>query len=176
MIKIVFVLVLVILLVLIYAYSKPSAFQVQRSVQIGAAPDKVFAFINDFRQWDAWTPYNKDPAMTKTYRGADSGPGAGYDWSGTNAVGQGSIDIMQTTPPNLLVLDLQMLKPFPARNRVEFRLQAQGAGTDVTWYMEGRQAFMMKVMGLFMDMDKLVGQDFEVGLSRLKALAERAAG
>lgn len=158
---------------LLYANSKPDDFEVQRSTAIKATPERIFACINDFRQWDGWTPYDKDPAMKKNYRGAASGPGAGYDWAGNGQVGQGSIDIVQTTPPTLLVLDLHMIKPFEARNRVEFRLEAQAETTKVTWYMQGKSNLVAKVMGLFVNMDHMVGKDFETGLQRLKVLAEK---
>jgi uncharacterized protein YndB with AHSA1/START domain len=157
----------------LYANSKPDDFQVQRSTAIKATPERIFAYINDFRQWGGWTPYDKDPAMKKNYRGAASGPGAGYDWEGNGQVGQGSIDILQTTPPTLVVLDLHMIKPFAARNRVEFRLQSHADTTEVTWYMQGKSNLIAKAMGLFFNMDQMVGKDFDTGLQRLKVLAEK---
>lgn len=175
MIKILLLVALVLLVVLIYASTRPNSFQVVRTVSIKAAPDVIFPFINDFHRWDTWTPYDKDPAMKKTYRGAASGPGAGYGWEGNKAAGQGEIDITHAEAPHRVVLSLHMIKPFEARNHVEFRLVPKGEHTEVTWDMTGPQAFPMKVMGLFMNMDLMVGKDFEVGLNRLREAAEKSA-
>ena len=168
-----FLIVLLIAAVLVYAATRPDNFRVLRSVSIQAAPEKIFPFINDFRQWDAWTPYNKDPAMKKTYGGAASGVGATYAWEGNGQVGQGNIDICASTPPSMVALNLNMVKPFAAKNQVEFTLQPKGDLTEVTWAMDGQHIFIGKVMGLFMSMDNMVGKDFELGLAKLKTLAEK---
>jgi len=159
--------------ILVFAATRPDAFHVERSTDIKAAPEKIFALINDFHQWDAWTPYNKDPAMKKTFSGNASGVGAVSAWEGNSDVGQGSIAITETSPPAKIVLDLHMIKPFEARNVVVFTLNAAGGSTTVTWGMDGKQNFLVKIMGLFFSMDNMVGKDFEVGLARLKSVAEK---
>jgi uncharacterized protein YndB with AHSA1/START domain len=159
--------------VLIFAATKPDTFHVERSIVIRAAPEKIFAFINDFHLWAVWSPYDKDPAMKKTFSGSASGKGAGYAWHGNKEVGRGEIAITDATPPHKVVLDLHMIAPFEARNGVVFSLNASGDSTTVVWGMDGKQNLMVKVMGLFVSMDKMVGKDFEVGLARLKAVAEK---
>jgi hypothetical protein len=159
--------------VLIYAAAKPGTFHVERSIGIKASQEKIFPLINDFRQWDAWTPYNKDPAMKKTLSNNASGQGAVYAWEGNREVGVGSIEITESAPPARIDLHLHMIKPFEAHNHVEFTLQPQGDSTTVKWGIDGTQAYFVKVMGLFMNMDQMVGKDFEVGLARLKSVAER---
>ncbi len=158
---------------IIYAATKPDTFHVERSVSIKASPEKMFPFINDFHQWDEWTPYNKDPAMKKTFSGSASGTGAAYAWEGNKEVGKGNITITGTTPPNKIELDLHIIEPFEGRNAVVFTLNAAGDATHVTWGMDGKQNFIVKIMGLFFNMDKMVGKDFEVGLARLKSVAEK---
>ncbi len=173
MLKIVLIAVVVILaVILIYASIKPDTFHVERSISIKAAPEKIFAFINDFHWWDEWTPYNKDPAMKKTYSGSASGKGALYAWQGNSEVGQGDIAITETSPPNKVVLDLHMIKPFEARNEVVFTLNATGDSTRVTWGMDGKNNLISKVMGLFFSMDNMIGRDFETGLAKMKTVAE----
>ncbi len=167
------IIVLLIVAILAYAATRPDDFRVERSVSIKAPAEKIFPFINDFHQWDAWTPYNKDPAMKKTYGGAASGVGASYAWEGNGQVGQGNIDISAATPPSKVALNLNMVKPFAAKNKVEFTLQAKGDMTEVTWAMDGKHIFIGKVIGIFMSMDNMVGKDFEVGLEKLKALAQK---
>jgi hypothetical protein len=165
--------VVVIAAILIYASTKPDNFHVERSISIKAAPENIFPFINDFHQWTAWTPYDKDPAMKKTYSGNASGKGAHYAWEGNKAVGKGEITITDTAPPNTLVLDLHMIKPFEARNVATFKINASGDATTVTWSIDDKHTLMLKTVSLFMDLDKTIGKDFEVGLARLKAIAEK---
>jgi uncharacterized protein YndB with AHSA1/START domain len=160
--------------VLAYAATKPDVFHVQRSASIKAPADKIFPLINDFRSWASWSPYeHKDPAMKKTYSGAATGRGAIYEWDGDKNVGSGRIEIADTSPPNRVAIKLDMIKPFEASNRVEFTLQPRGDATNVTWAMNGHTPYLAKIMHLFLDVDRMVGQDFETGLANLKALAEK---
>ena len=164
--------IVLVAVILIYAATKPDTFHVERSIKIKASPEKIFALISDFHHWDEWTPYNKDPAMKKTYSGSSSGKGAMFAWEGNKEVGKGEISITSTMPPNKVELDLHMIKPFEGRNVVVFSLNAAEDSTSITWGMDGKQAFFVKVMGLFMNMDNMVGKDFAVGLAKLKAIAE----
>lgn len=173
LIKILIGVAILIAVVLIFAATRPNTFSVERSASIKAAPEKIFPLINDFHQWDAWTPYNKDREMKKTYSGAASGVGAISAWDGNREVGQGSIQITESVPPTKIVMDLQMFKPFNCRNRVEFTLTPTVDSTTVRWAMTGTSNFVSKLMGLFINMDKMVGNDFETGLAGLKRLAEK---
>ncbi|ADE12556.1 SRPBCC family protein [Sideroxydans lithotrophicus] len=160
-------------IVLIYAAMRPDELQVERNIDIQAKSEKVFNLINDFHRWQEWTPYNKDPAMQKNYSGSASGQGAKYAWEGDKNVGKGEISITSSTPLKEITLDLHMIQPFEGRNVVVFSLnEAQGV-THVTWSMMCKQSFVPKLLGLFMDMDKMIGGDFEQGLSNLKTVAEK---
>jgi hypothetical protein len=174
LIIVVVALVVVVAALLGIAALKPDAFRIERSATIKAPADRIFEILNDLHRWGAWSPWEKlDPAMKKTYSGAASGPGAVYDWEGNKQVGQGRMEITQTLPPAQLTIKLDFFKPFEAHNTAEFKLDRQGDNTNVTWAMFGRQPFMLKVMGLFMSMDKMVGKDFETGLANLKSLTEK---
>jgi uncharacterized protein YndB with AHSA1/START domain len=166
-------LIMLIAIVLIYASTKPDSFHVERSTLIKVGSEKIFPSINDFHQWENWTPYNKDPAMKRTYNGADSGKGAHYAWEGNKEVGKGEITITDAQPSNKIRMKLHMIEPFEASNDVAFTLATEAGGTRVVWGMDGQSPFIMKLMGLFINMDKMVGKDFEVGLARLKTLAEK---
>ncbi len=170
---IVIALVALLAIILIYAATRPDTIHVERSTNIKAAPEKIFPLINDFRLWDEWTPYNKDPAMKKTYSGSASGKGSMYAWDGNKDVGQGEISITDSTPPHEIALDLHMIKPFEGRNSVVFTLSKSGDSTQVTWSLVGKQNYIAKIMGLMFNMDKMVGGDFEVGLAKLKVVAEK---
>lgn len=161
--------------VLAYAATKPDTFTVQRSLNIKAPPDRIFALINDFRGWTAWSPYEKrDPDLKRTYSGAQSGKGAAYAWEGNKNIGAGRMEITDTAPASKIVIALDFLWPFKAQNTAEFTLAPQGDTTNVTWAMHGPNLYIGKVMSTFMSMDKMVGKDFEDGLVNLKAVAEKS--
>jgi uncharacterized protein YndB with AHSA1/START domain len=161
--------------VLIYAATKPDTFRIQRTASIKAPPEKIFATLNDFQNWGAWSPWEtKDPAMKRTYSGAPKGKGSIYEWDGDRNVGAGRMEITESSPPSKVALDLNMLKPFEARNVVEFTLEPQGDATRVTWAMNGPTPYFAKIVHVFIDMDRMVGKDFEAGLANLKTLAEKS--
>jgi len=167
------VLIAILLLVLVVASTRPGAFEVKRSKTLRATPDRIFSFLNDFHQWPTWSPWEKlDPGMTRTHSGAASGKGAIYAWKGNKKVGEGRMEILDSAAPAKVTIKLDFFKPFEAHNTAEFTLQAKGPETELTWAMRGSQPFMMKVMSLFMNMDQMIGKDFETGLANLKAAAE----
>lgn len=166
-------LVLVIFLVLIYAASRPDTFRVERSISIKAPAEKIFPLIDDFHRWEQWSPWEKvDPALKRTYSGAASGVGAAYAWFGNKEIGQGRMEIIESTPPLRLLIKIDFLAPFEAHNTVEFILRKQGESTVLSHAMFGPSPYLAKLMGLFFSMDKMIGDKFEEGLGSLKALAE----
>lgn len=160
--------------VLVYATTMPDTFRVQRAASIDAPPEAIFPLVNDLRRWDAWSPWEKkDPAMKRAYLGAESGKGAIYAWDGDRNVGRGQIEIVEAVPPSKITMRLDFERPFETHNVVEFAFAERGGKTDVTWVMHGPVPYFAKIMHLFFDMDRMVGGDFEAGLSDLKAIAER---
>jgi len=160
--------------VLIFAASKPDKFRVQRSTSIKAPPEKIFPLINDFRGWGAWSPYEKrDPEMKRAYSGAATGKGAVYEWDGNKNVGKGRMEITDTAPPSRIAIKLDFLEPFEAHNTAEFTMDGKGDYTSVTWAMYGPANYISKLMGVFFNMDKMIGRDFEAGLANLKAISEK---
>lgn len=171
---IVAVIVVLIAGVLVVAATKPDEFKVERKALIKAPPEKVFSILNDFKQWGAWSPWEKkDPAMKRTFGAVTAGKGATYAWDGDKNVGQGSMEIVESISPLRLVIKLDFLKPFEAHNLVTFTLVPVAGGTDITWSMQGPANLLSKVIQVFMDMDKMVGKDFESGLANLQAAAEK---
>jgi uncharacterized protein YndB with AHSA1/START domain len=167
------VVVVLIVGVLGFAATRPDSFRVQRTATIKAPPEKVFALINDLKGWKTWSPYEKkDPAMKRTLSGAPTGKGAIYEWEGNKDVGKGRMEIADTTPPSKVVIKLDFIEPFQAHNTAEFSLSGKGETTDVTWAIYGPSPFVTKVLSVFLDMDKMIGHDFEAGLANLKAIAE----
>lgn len=175
MLKIIAILVgLLVLGVLIFAATKPDTFRVQRSAIIKAPPEKIFALINDFNAWPTWSPWEKkDPAMKRTLGATATGKGATYAWEGNKEVGQGRMEITEAVPSSKVALKLDFLKPFEAHNTVGFTLEPKGESTNVVWAMQGPTPYFVKIVHVFMDMDKMVGKDFEAGLANLKAVAEK---
>ena len=168
------VIVLLIVALLAYAATKPDMLHVQRSANITAPPERIFALINDYRHWVSWSPYERlDPAMKRTYSGATQGKGAVYEWEGNSKAGKGRMEIMESSPPSKITINLDFVKPFKAHNIVVFTLQAEDNSTNVTWAMQGPSPYVTKVMGIFLDMDRMIGKDFETGLANMKAIAEQ---
>jgi hypothetical protein len=160
--------------VLVYTAMQPDTFRVERSIVIKASPEKIFPNIDGFRQWEAWSPWEKiDPAIKRTYSGAESGKGAVYGWQGNKDVGTGRMEIVESTPPSNVLIKIDFMEPFEGHDTVQFKLEPQGDGTKVTQAMYGPSPFLAKLMGLFFSMDKMVGQKYEEGLASLKAIAER---
>lgn len=159
---------------LAYAATRPDTFRVQRSTAIKAAPDKIFALINDLHAWSSWSPYEKkDPAMKRTFGGAPAGKGAVYEWDGDKNVGKGRMEITESTPPARILIKLDFFKPFEGHNTAEFTMLPQGDTTNLTWTMTGPAVFMSRVMQVFMNLDRMIGRDFETGLANLKKLTEK---
>jgi uncharacterized protein YndB with AHSA1/START domain len=164
--------VLVVALVVLVA-TRPGEFRVERSVLVAAPPERVFAQVSDFHAWSGWSPWAKlDPAMKTDYSGTDGQIGAAYHWVGNDKVGEGRMTITELAPPRRVAIRLEFLKPFAATNTTVFDLAQEQGGTRVAWVMSGRNDTVGKLFSLFMDMDKMVGGDFERGLAALKAQAE----
>ncbi|MBU2641624.1 MAG: SRPBCC family protein [Gammaproteobacteria bacterium] len=167
-------LVALIVLVLIYAATRPDDFRVERSVVVAAPAEKIFPLIDTLQNWRAWSPYErKDPAMQRTYAGPASGIGAAYAWKGNKEVGEGRMEIVESTPPSKVRFKLDFAVPFEAHNEAVFALEPVAGSTRVGWTMTGASPFMFKLMGLFVNMDEMIGRDFETGLAALKTQAEK---
>ncbi|HEY0783961.1 MAG TPA: SRPBCC family protein [Thermoanaerobaculia bacterium] len=155
--------------VLLYATTRPDSFRVERQATIHAPADQIVPLLTDFHAWSRWSPWEKlDPAMKRTWSGAASGKGAAYAWDGNSKAGAGRMEITEASPAKVAI-QLDFSRPFTAHNLAEFTLEPQGDATRVTWAMSGPMPYVSKVMCVFIDMDKLIGKDFETGLANLQA-------
>ena len=168
------VIAIAIAVVLILAISKPDIFRIQRVATIKAPAESIFALINDFHRWGSWSPWeSKDPAMKRTFSGAESGKGAVYAWDGNKNVGSGRMEILDTSAPSKIVIKLDFFTPFEGHNTAEFTMLPQGDVTNITWVMYGPAPLMSKVMQVFINLDNMIGKDFETGLANLKRVTEK---
>lgn len=173
--KIVVAVAVIVLVFVVIVAMQRSEFRIVRSATISAPPSVLFAHVNDFHRWETWSPWEKlDPAMTRSYEGASSGVGAIYAWSGNEEVGKGRMTITESREDELVRITLEFLEPFAATNTTEFMFTPEGGQTVVTWSMFGEHGFVGKLFSVFMDMDAMVGPDFEKGLGQMKAIAESA--
>ncbi len=174
MLKIIAIVIgVVIVALLAYAATRPDSFRVERSTSVKAPPEKIFANLQDFSKWSAWSPWEKlDPAMKRSHSGSTAGKGAAYAWE-SEKVGTGRMEILDAAVASGVKIKLDFSKPFEAHNTAEFSLEPQGDSTLVTWAMYGPSNFMSKTMGIFMSMDAIVGKDFEKGLADLKSVSEK---
>jgi Polyketide cyclase / dehydrase and lipid transport len=168
--------VAVIAVLVAFIASRPSEFRTTRSAKMAAPPSEAFNQVNNLRNWDAWSPWAKlDPDCKNTFEGPSAGKGAKRHWAGNKQVGEGRMEIVESRPSELVRLRLDFLKPFKATNTAEFTFKPDGKHTNVSWSMFGRNNFMFKAMGLFMDCDKMVGGQFEQGLANMKDVVEQSS-
>ncbi len=161
--------------VVAYAAIQPDTFEVVRSETIQAPADKLQALLLDFHAWEKWSPWERlDPQLKRTYSGAASGVGAIYEWKGNDDVGSGRMTITAADPGNSVSIKIEFQEPFATTNLTLFSLEPSGSATKVSWKMTGEvMGLAGKLMGLFMNMDAMIGKDFESGLDNLKVLAEK---
>jgi uncharacterized protein YndB with AHSA1/START domain len=163
---------IVVVFVLVVALQPPE-FRVVRSATISAPPADVFAQVNDFHNWEAWSPWAKlDPACKNSFEGPSAGTGAVFAWSGNDQVGEGRMTVLESRPAELVRIKLDFVRPFESTCDVEFQFKPEGDQTAVIWTMSGKNNFVGKAFCLFMNMDKTVGGDFEKGLAQMKAVTE----
>ena len=166
-------LAVVVFLFLIVVAVQPSQFSISRSATVAAPPATVFAHVNDFHKWEAWSPWAKmDPNAKNTFSGPDAGVGAAFTWSGNKKVGAGHMTITESRPSELIHINLEFERPMKATNLSEFTFKPDGRKTVVTWTMSGKNCFMGKLFGLVMNCDKMIGGQFEKGLAQMKAVSE----
>jgi uncharacterized protein YndB with AHSA1/START domain len=166
--------VLLVAAVLIFAATRPDTFRVERSASIKAPPEKIFPLINDLHGMQTWSAWEKvDPGMKRAHSGASSGRGAVYEWDGNKDIGQGRMEITESSPPSLVTIRMDFIKPFAARNTVEFTLKPDGDSTRVTQAIFGPSPYISKLMGLVFNMDKMIGGKFEESLAALKTVVEK---
>jgi len=158
---------------LIVVAMQPDEFRVSRSAKMNAPPSAPFAQVNDYHNWDGWSPWAKlDPTAKVTFEGPSSGTGAKFSWSGNDEVGAGQQTIIESKPDELIRIKLDFEKPFKNTCTAEFAFQPQGDQTLVTWSMFGKNNFLGKAFSLFMNCDKMIGGEFEKGLASMKAIVE----
>ena len=174
LVRILIVINVLLAVVLVVAATKPDTMRIERSIDISAPPAKIFAMLNDFHQWPQWAPQDKDdPTMTRTYSGAASGLGAVSEWRGKGSTGNGRMEIVESVTDTRVTVKTDFVKPFVAHNLNQFTLQPAGTTTRVTWTMQGSNLYVMKVMSIFINMDRQAVKHFEAGLANLKTAAEK---
>ena len=175
MVLIIAIVIVVLGVVLGIAASKPDEFTVRRTTRMRATPDRIFPLLNDFHNWAAWSPWEKiDPAMKRTYEGPPAGVGASYTWVGSGEVGEGRMTIVESRPSDLIQVNLEFVKPFAGISVAAFTFKPEGDRTLVTWSMTGDKNFIAKAIHLVMSMDRMIGDQFDKGLTAMKTVAEAA--
>lgn len=171
--KILLALLALIVVLVIVVTLQPAEFNVSRTAIVAAPPAVIFPYVNDLREWQKWSPWEKiDPTMKRTFEGPASGKGSSYAWSGNDEIGEGVMTITESRPDEEVGIKLEFLKPFVASNNVVLSFKPDGSQTFVTWQMSGRNNWFFKAVSLMMNMDKMCGDQFEQGLAQLKSLAE----
>lgn len=171
--KIVLAIVIVVAGIALYAWTRPDTFSIERSIRIAAPPERVYPLIADFRQWRHWSPWERlDPDMQRMHEGPSSGAGARYSWKGNEQVGSGQMTITAAATPRLVDIDLQFIEPMASSSKTRFDIAAADGGSNVRWTMTGDSPYFLKLMSVFVDLDTMLGKDFDTGLAQLRQLAE----
>lgn len=176
--KLLIVVAAIVIAFLAYVAMQPAEMRVARSAEISAPADAIFPHINSLKKFDAWSPWAKlDPNAVMTYEGPDAGKGAIGKWKGNDQIGEGSMTIVETTPPNALKMKLDFIEPWPGEADVEFTLEPAASNTKVTWAMETRHTLMERAMCILLRMnpEKMIGNKYEEGLANLKKVVEAQA-
>jgi len=156
-----------------YVAMLPAEFSVTRTAHIDAPPEAVFAQVNDYHNWQNWSPWAKlDPNAKATFEGANSGEGAAFAWSGNSEVGEGKMTITQAKPNERIVMRLNFVKPMQAINETVFEFAPEGNGTRMTWTMNGHNGFIGRAICVFVNMDRMVGGMFEKGMSNINDIVK----
>lgn len=167
------IIIVIVLVILGLAATKPDTIRIQRTIEIRAAPDRIHTLVNDFHNWRAWAPQDKmDSTMTRTFGGASRGVGACSEWTSSGKAGNGRMEITESLVPLKITVKVDFLKPFAVCNVNQFTFEPLKDGTRVTWEMHGPRPFIVKFMGVFFNIESMMGKHFESGLRSLKALAE----
>ncbi len=146
---------------------------IERETVITARAADITPYLADLHRWVEWSPWEgQDPALQRTYTGESGAVGSTYAWKGNRKAGAGSMAITRVDATEVDVA-LQFTAPFKSSSAVAFRLHEATDGTRVVWSMTSPQNVMSRVMGVFVNMDKFLGGDFEKGLAKLKAAVER---
>jgi len=152
---------------------QPSKMHIERTATFSAPPATVFAQMNSLRNGEKWSPWSKlDPAMKKTWEGPEEGVGAVYRWTGNDQVGEGSMTIVESRKDEMVQCKLEFVRPMADVALATYTLKPEGTGTTVTWSFDGDQSFMEKAVCLFMDLDAMLGAQFEEGFGNLKKVLE----
>ena len=172
--KIAAALAVVVAALLAFAATKPDSVHVERKAVVAAAPARVFPYLEDPRKTQEWSPWEKkDPNIKKTFTGAARGAGAVYAWEGNKEVGSGVATITAVEPDKSVTMDLHFITPMEGRSVAKYELTPVAGGTEVRWTIDGPSPYLSKLMCVFMDMDKMIGGEFEKGLAALKAIVEK---
>lgn len=162
-----------VIIVLVLGLIAPTHTHVERSVEIDAPIDFVRGQVNNFEAMEKWSPWrDRDPNQETTITN-DGAVGALYHWAGNDDVGEGEQEIT-LLEENKVVTHLHFIKPFEAEADATISLEDQEGKTKVTWAYDAESPFPMNALGLFIDMDKMLGPDFQMGMDKLKALTETA--
>lgn len=160
-----------------YVALQPSSYRIERTAIVVAPPSAVFAEVNDFHNWEAWSPWAKlDPNAKVTFEGPSSGEGAVFRWAGNEEIGEGKMTLTESKPDEKVQIRVDFFKPWSGTNSNEFLLKPDGPRTVVTWASFGEQGFVGKLICLFMNPQKMIGEPLEKGLAKLKTVTEAKLG
>lgn len=166
--KILLVIAIVLVGIIIASRFQPASYTVERSATIDAPPEVVFAHVNDFAKWQQFNAWgDADPNAVYTYSDVSSGVGANFHWKGNSEMGEGHMTILESRPNEYVKVDLEFIEPFAGKAITEYVLAPEGGHTKLTHRMSSDHNFFSRIMCMFMDVDKMIGEKSEEGMRRM---------
>ncbi|WP_111307503.1 SRPBCC family protein [Confluentibacter sediminis] len=155
----------------IYIAVQPNEFSFSRSRVMKAPAPVIFKKINDFENWQVFSPWiERHPNTEITYGTKHFGVGATYNWHGA-VLGEGSIKTVAANENQFMSQHMSTLKPYESESEIHWDLEPTDEGTKVTWSIEGEQSFMAKMYATFTgSVETHMGPDFERGLFKLDSI------
>ena len=156
----------------IAAFQSPD-YVISREITIQAPAAKIFPYLNSQRLAQAWGPWmDVDPTAKMVLSGPEEGVGARTSWSGAKQLGTGSALITESVPGQRVHIRLEYTEPMEMIQESDYIIRSSGDQSVVIWRVTGKNGLISRAMGLLVDVDKMVGGMFELGLSKLKKVVE----
>jgi hypothetical protein len=163
----------VVVAILGYAWFRSPDMAISRELLIAASAETIFPFINDSQKANGWMPWTEsDPGVKMVYSGPSAGVGSKSSWDSQGQMGTGEAVVIESIPNQSVKTQLTYTKPMAMSQLAEVSLSSQGDGTLVRWSVSGKMGFFFRLMGVFVNCDKMIGAEFEKGLANLKKQVE----
>ena len=162
-----YIILALVLIGVVVGFTAKKEYKIERSTVIAGSPDAVWPYVSSLKNFQLWSPWAEmDTATVIEYKGKEGEVGHGYTWE-SKVTGKGEQTITAIEPSRSVTTDLHFIEPMENQSTSYFHLEPVGDSTRVVWGLSGENGFVGRIFATFMNMDKMVGKDFEKGLDKL---------